>query len=202
MMPVLEMSSGSIGHINDAIYVYNVDASIQHSNSWFRMKGDKHQQNVYEKAMTHIQQTSKYPIVKRHEILKSRLLRPTYQSRKKESIPIETDYLYTPNIGISETLVNLLVKILDATQLPLLGSHLNISNSRILYARGIHVGILMEKPSKHSVLLLAKNHTDKNLEGLVGTLVISVKIPPDPDETLNTQLDTLFNRSDCLINLK
>ena len=112
------------------------------------------------------------------------------------------DYIYTHNPGISEPMSNYLLKILDACQLPLLGSHLNISDPRIIYAKGIHVGILRERPSMGSVIFLSRTHTQKSLEGMLGKLVISVKIPPDPSDQLYHQLQSLFGSGTCQINLK
>jgi glycosyltransferase involved in cell wall biosynthesis len=202
MMPVLEMAGSRIGHIADSVYVYNVDASRQHPNSWFRMKGDKYQQTVYREAMDHIKATRPYPTIHFQQILQDRYLEASYQIQKRLDVAVDTDYQYTPQQGIEPNVVKYLAKILDATQLPLLGSHLIISNPRILYVKGIHIGILREVPSNQSVVLIAKHHTQKNLAGLIGKLVISIKIPPDPDNMFSKQLELLFGSNNTIINLK
>lgn len=201
MMPVLEMAGDLIHHIRKPICVYNVDASYQHPNSWFRMKGNQVQGQIYRDAMSQIKNTTKYASISFHQIVQGRNLRASLQLSNLDS-DFDADYLYTPQTGIQETMVKYLAHILDACQLPMLGIHLPINNPRIIYAQGVHVGFLREIPSTGSILLLARNHTNKNVQGLVGHLVVSVKVPPDPSGQLFRDLHSLFGSCNAKINLK
>lgn len=149
MFPVLEMASPRIFQINSCLYIYNIEASKRSSYSYFQRQQNQEQNKYRSSIGTRIKRFPKYPQVTLNNLQQNQNLEATYHFIDSDTVKGshngQTDFWVS---GGREQWapdeIQLMVRILDACQLPLLLYHGEVSNPRQLYTKNIKMGFLSD----------------------------------------------------------
>lgn len=135
MMPVLEMSSPKIKKCLKVLYIYNKDASILNSNSFYQIQNNP-DEKLYRDYVEHkIKSGKKYTRISLEELL---------LGRKCLAASVRCNYLISKEIlNLGDEIVDRLVWLLKSTHLSYLGHRLQLTNPLYLYHKSIKIGNLV-----------------------------------------------------------
>lgn len=177
MYPVLEMAAPHIQMVSQALYVYNKDASLLNSNSFFNQTKFPREKMYREMIQSQLQGKSSYPTISKKTLFSDKTQHVIVEHRR-DGDGIGADYIAVGDSLLFEKHMMALAKLLDATQLPLLGIQLDIDISGYLYSTDVCFGRLKSsKPRMREYLVANSRQNDVESGELVGELVISVGRP-------------------------
>lgn len=177
MYPVLEMAAPYIKMMPQPLYVYNKDASLLHSNSFFNQAKFPREKMYREMIQSQLQGKSPYRTITKKELFQSKTNRTIIEHRR-DGDGLRADYVAVGDSSTFEEQMIPLGKLLDATQFPLLGVELDIDVAGYLYSPDICFGRLKTwKPGTREYLIATHRQNELEKGGLTGELVLSIAHP-------------------------